>query len=80
MEKLPYLLNRLTDLDKIWHSNASGPYTPDRALEITVFTIQDGRQPPFLKIKQSPYLRNHLIDFDKIWHSDASETPQRISC
>jgi len=33
IEKLSYLLIRLTDFDEMWHSNAFGPYAPDMALK-----------------------------------------------
>jgi len=41
IEKMPYLLIRLTDFDEIWHSNTSRPYIPYRALKI--YDFEDSR-------------------------------------
>jgi len=35
--KSPYLRNRLTDFDKIWHADADWRYTGDRPLKFRIF-------------------------------------------
>jgi len=40
--KLPYLYNRLSDFDEIWHGDAYWPTTADRPLKFPIFEIQDG--------------------------------------
>jgi len=35
--KSPYLCNRLTDFDKIWHGKAGWPPTGDRSLKFRIF-------------------------------------------
>jgi len=40
--KSPYLHNRLTDFDKIWHGDADWPPTGDRPLKLRIFQNQDG--------------------------------------
>jgi len=40
--KSPYLRNRLTDFDEIWHGDADWPPTGDRLLKFRNFEIQDG--------------------------------------
>jgi len=40
--KSPYLSNRLTDFDEIWHDDASCFPTGDRPLKFRIFQNQDG--------------------------------------
>jgi len=40
--KSPYLRNRLTDFDEIWHGDADWPYTGDRSLKFQFKKNQDG--------------------------------------
>jgi len=35
--KSPYLSNRLTDFDEIWHADANWPPTGDRSLKFSIF-------------------------------------------
>jgi len=35
--KSPYLSNRLTDFDEIWHADADWPPTGDRSLKFSIF-------------------------------------------
>jgi len=53
--KSPYLLNRLTDLDEIRHSDAN----------------QDGGNRHLENLKKSRYLLNSLTDLYEIWHDYA---------
>ena len=48
--KSPYLRNRWTEFDEIWHGDADWPPTWDRALKIRIFQNQDGG---------GRYLENH---------------------
>jgi len=38
--KSPYLRNRLTDFDEIWHADADWPYTGDWLLQFRIFFIK----------------------------------------
>jgi len=40
--KSPYLRNRLTDFDEIWHADADWPPTGDRSLKFPILKNQDG--------------------------------------
>jgi len=40
--KLPYLCNRFTDFDEIWHGDAHSALTGDRPLKFQFLKIQDG--------------------------------------
>ena len=40
--KSPYLCNRLTDFDEIWHDGAYWPPTAKRPLKFRILKIQDG--------------------------------------
>ena len=40
--ELPYLRNRLTDFDKIWHGDAHWPWAGDRPLKVRILKIKDG--------------------------------------
>jgi len=44
--KSPYLFNRLTDFDEIWHDDANWPPTADRPLKFRIFENSKWRQPP----------------------------------
>jgi len=35
--KSPYLRNRFTDIDEIWHADADWPYTGERPLTFRIF-------------------------------------------
>ena len=44
--KSPYLRNRLTDFDEIWHGDADWPPTGDRPLKFRIFQKPRWRRPP----------------------------------
>jgi len=44
--KSPYLRNRLTDVDEIWHDDADWPPTGDRPLKFRIFQKPRWRRPP----------------------------------
>jgi len=44
--KSPYLCNRLTDFDKIWHDDVHGFLVADRSLKFRIFENPTWRQPP----------------------------------
>jgi len=46
----PYLCNRLTDFDEIWHDDAYWSLTADRPLKFEILKFQDGG---------SSHLENH---------------------
>jgi len=54
--KSPYLCNRLTDFDKIWHNDAYWPPTAERPLKFRMFEYLRWRQPPSGKSQKSRYL------------------------
>ena len=45
--ELPYLRNRLTDFDKIWHGDAHWPRAGYRSLEVRIFENRRWRRAPF---------------------------------
>jgi len=67
----PYLCNRLTDFDKIWHDDAYWPRTEERPLKFRIFENSRWRQPPRRKSQKSRYIRNGLTDLYEIWYADA---------
>ena len=69
--KSPYLCNRLTDFDEIWHDDAYWPATAERPLKFPIFENSRWRQPPSGKSQKSRYLRNGLTDLYEIWYADA---------
>ena len=70
--KSPYLCNRLTDFDEIWHDDAYWPSTAERPLKFWIFENLKWRQPPSGKSQKSWYLRNGLTDHYEIWYADAN--------
>jgi len=44
--KSPYVCNRLTDFDEIWHGHAYWPPTAERPLKFQIFENSRWRQPP----------------------------------
>jgi len=40
--KSPYVCNRLTDFDEIWHDDAHWRFTAERPLKFLILKIQDG--------------------------------------
>ena len=69
--KLPYLCNRLTDFDEIWHGDAHCPLTVDRPLKFRIFENPTWRWPQSWKSQKSRYLRNDLTDLYEIWYGGA---------
>ena len=62
----PYLRNRLTDFDELWHSDADWPPMGDRPLKFRIVQKPTWRRPPSSKSQKSRYLLNSLIDLYKI--------------
>jgi len=58
--KLPYLSNRFTDFDEIWHGDANCPITADRPLKFRIFENSRCR-----------HLRNGFTHLYEIWYADA---------
>ena len=56
--KSPYLCNRLTDFDEIWHGDADWPSTGERPLKYRIFQKPRWRLPPSWKSQKSRYLLN----------------------
>ena len=54
--KSPYLCNRLTNFDEIWHGDAHWPITVDRPLKFRIFENPRCRPPPSSKSQKSRYL------------------------
>jgi len=48
--KSPYLCNRLTDFDEIWHADADWPPTGGISLKFSIFQKPRWRRQPSLKI------------------------------
>jgi len=69
--KSPYLSNRLTDFDEIWHAGADWSPTEDRSLKFPIFQKQDGGS-SHLEISQKwRYYTNGLTDLREIWYNYA---------
>ena len=60
--KLPYLCNRLTDFDEIWHGDGDWPPTGDRPLKCRIFQKPRWRRLPSWKPQKSRYHNNGLAD------------------
>ena len=73
--KSPYLCNRLTDFDEIWHDDAYWPPAAERSLKFRIFENSRWRQPPYGKSQKSRYLHNGLTDLYEIWYADAKCVP-----
>jgi len=72
--KSPYLCNRSTDFDEIWHDDAHWPLTADLLLKFYFFLflkIQDGGGRHHEKSQTLRYLRNCLTDLYEIWYGGA---------
>ena len=69
--KSPYVCNRLTDFDEIWHNDAYWPPTAERPLKFRILKNSRWRQLPSGKSQKSRYLRNGLTDLYEIWYADA---------
>ena len=73
--KLPYLRNRLTDFDEIWHGDADWPPTGDTPLKFGIFKQkkQDDGGRYLEKPHKSRYHNKGLTDLRlcKIWHDFA---------
>jgi len=69
--KSPYLCNRLTDFDEIWHDDAHWPSTADGSLKFWIYANSRCRQPPSWKSQKSRYLRSGLTNLYEIWYADA---------
>jgi len=65
--KSPYLRNRLTDFDEIWH--AGGDW--DRSLKFSIFQKEDGVGRYLQKPHKSRYHNKGLTDLREIWHDYA---------
>jgi len=68
---LPYLSNRLTDFDEIWHGDTLWPPTGDRPLKFRIFQKKDGGGCHLEKPQKSRYHNNGLNDLREIWHDYA---------
>jgi len=69
--KSPYLRNRFTDFDVIWHADADRTPTGGISLKFSIFQNQDGGGS---HLKKSQKLRYHCIglaDLCEIWHDYA---------
>jgi len=73
--KSPYLCNRLTDFDEIWHSDAYWPPTGDVRKIFEFLKIYDGGGRHLEKSQKSRYLRNGLTDLYEVWFTDAKWDP-----
>jgi len=69
--KSPYLRNRLTDFDKIWHVDADWPPTEETPLKFRIIKKQDGGGRHLEKPHKSRYHNNGLADLHEIWHDYA---------
>ena len=69
--KSPYLRNRLTDFNEIWHRDVDWPPTGDRPLKYRFFKNQDGGGRHLEKPQKSRYHNNGLADLRKIWRDYA---------
>ena len=70
--KSPYLRNRLTDFDEIWHVDADWPPTGDTPLKFRMFQKkQDGGGRHLEKPHKSRYHNNGLADLHEIWQDYA---------
>jgi len=56
--KSPYILNRLTEFDEIWHADADCPPTGDISLKFRIFQNQDGGGRNLENHKNRDSLRN----------------------
>ena len=68
--KSPYLRNRLTDFDEIWHGDADWPPTGDTPLKFRI-KKQDGGGRHLEKPNKSRYQNKGLTDLREIWHDYA---------
>jgi len=72
--KSPYLCNRSTDFDEIWHDDAHWFLTADLLLKFYFFLflkIQDGGGSHHEISQTLRYLRNCLTDLYEIWYGGA---------
>ena len=60
--KSPYISNRLTDFDEIWHDGADWPPTGDILLKFEFFKNQDSGGRHLEKPQKSRYHSNGLAD------------------
>ena len=65
--KSPYLCNRLTDFDEIWHGGAYLPLIVDLPLKFRIFENPRWRRPPSWKLQKLRYLCNGLTDLYEVW-------------
>jgi len=61
--KLPYLRNRLTDFDEIWHSDADWPPGGDISLKVRIFQKPRWRRPPYVKYMSVEILHCKIEEF-----------------
>jgi len=67
--KSPYICNRLTDFDEIWHANADWLPTEGISLKFSIFQKkQDGGGRYLQKPHRSRYHNKGLTDLREIWH------------
>ena len=69
--KSPYLSNRLTDFDEIWHADADWPPTGDRSLKFSIFQKKDGGGRYLQEPHKSRYHNKESTDLREIWHDYA---------
>jgi len=68
--KSPYLCNRLTDFDEIWHDDVHGLFTSDRPLKISNFWKSNMSAATILKITKIAISPQGLTDLYEIWYAD----------
>jgi len=64
--KSPYLYNRLTDFDEIWHDDADWPPTGDKPLKFGIKKKQNGGGRHLEKPHKSRYHNKGLTDLREI--------------
>jgi len=75
----PYLCNRLTHFNEIWHDGAYWPLTVDRPLKFRIFENPRWRRSPSWKITKLRYLYNGLTDLYKMWYGATENARLEIS-
>jgi len=59
--KSPYVCNRLTDFEEIWHDDAYWSPTAERPLKFRIFENSRWRQPPSGKSQNAQYICNSAL-------------------
>jgi len=69
--KSPYVCDRSTDFDEIWHDDARWTLAAINRLNFEFLKIQDGGGRQLEKSQESRYLRNGLTDLYQVWCAGA---------